>query len=157
MSGLSATLALMLALSLPAGWRRPANEEVDQDWRAKDAKRFLAIDGDFDGDAKKDSAEIVVAADGKSFAIVVDVSSAAQAVILEKGDIGSLARMGIALVKPGRYKTACGKGYWACGVGEPEVLVLKKEAIDFFAEGSADVILYWDPQKKQFNRIQMSD
>ena len=34
--------------------------------------------------------------------------------------------MGIDIVKPGKYKTACGKGYYECEKGEPEVLKLKR-------------------------------
>jgi hypothetical protein len=152
-------VVLAMSVGLPAGWRRPVPAEVKQEWRSKDEGRFLIADGDFDGDKKKDHAEILVEAGGKQFGVVVWLSSARRAMILEKGDIGSLERMGIAIVQPGSYRTACGKGYgdWACANGEPENLALKNQAIDFFAHESADAILYWDLQKKEFNRIQMSD
>lgn len=80
-------------------------------------------------------------------------------VMLEKDRLVNLPRMGIASVTPGSYATACGKGYgeWACAHGEPNVLELKHDAIDFFADGSADAIFYWDSKARNFRRIQMSD
>lgn len=155
----SLTVIGALLFSLPAGWRPPAAEEVNQEWRNKGQGRFLMAVGDFDGDQKKDRAQIVVSSDGRAFAVAVSLSSTPAHLILEKGDIESLSTMGIAPVQPGSYKTACGKGYgdWACANGEPKVLELKTAAIDLFANGSADVILYWDPKSKQFKRVQMSD
>jgi hypothetical protein len=49
-------------------------------------------------------------------------------------DVADFDRFGIDLVKPGEYKTACGKGYgdYACAHGEPDVLKLHKPAIDLF-------------------------
>jgi hypothetical protein len=149
----------MLAV-LPSGWRRPTAAEAGQEWRQKDKDRFLVATGDFDGDKKTDRAEIVVSSDGEEFAIAVWLSGdSSRPLTLERAGIGSLSGMGISRVEPGHYETACGKGYgeWTCSHGEPKSLALRNQAIDFFANGSADVILYWDEKTKQFNRIQMSD
>jgi hypothetical protein len=65
--------------------------------------------------------------------------------------------MGIDVAKPGTYKTACGKGYWACERGEPAVLKLKFPAINFFRFGSGNSYFVWDTKTKKFKRIWMSD
>jgi hypothetical protein len=65
--------------------------------------------------------------------------------------------MGISLMEPGQYKTACGKGYWACKDKEPEVLKIKSSGINYFAFESANSVFFWDASKKEFTRIWMSD
>jgi len=65
--------------------------------------------------------------------------------------------MGVTIAKPGKYKTACGKGYFECEKGEPAELNLKLPAIDYFKEGSANSFFIWDKKAKQFKRIWMSD
>jgi hypothetical protein len=70
-----------------------------------------------------------------------------------------LGGMGIHLVKPGRYETACGKGYGEefCSHGEPKFLKLATDAIDLFRQESADSIAYWDQKRNMFALVQMSD
>jgi len=68
-------------------------------------------------------------------------------------------KMGIRLVKPGSYKTAYGKGYFDRErlEDEPDILVLEKDAIDFFEFESANSIFYWNYIKDKFVRVWMSD
>jgi len=65
--------------------------------------------------------------------------------------------MGVDIVKPGHYKTACGKGYFECEKGEPEVLKLKQPAIDYFRFESANSFFFWDCNTNSFKRIWISD
>ena len=65
--------------------------------------------------------------------------------------------MGINTVKPGEYKTVCGKGYFKCEKGEPEVLKLKRPAIDYFKFQSANSFFFWDDKTGDFKRIWISD
>ena len=65
--------------------------------------------------------------------------------------------MGIVLLGPGKHRTACGKGYWDCGKGEPEVLDLKLPAIDYFTYESANSVFYWNKPSSSFQRVWMSD
>jgi hypothetical protein len=58
---------------------------------------------------------------------------------------------------PGRYETACSKGYWDCQSSEPEVLELRNPAVFFFKEESAASVYVWVPSTKQFRRIWLSD
>ena len=64
---------------------------------------------------------------------------------------------GIALVKPGRYEAACGKGYFDCKPGEPEILRLKRPAIEFFKYESASSIFFWDSKSQKFRQVWTSD
>lgn len=77
-------------------------------------------------------------------------------VILDQSEAW-LKRMGIGLVKPGKFKTACNKGYWGCVPGEPEDLSLTTDAIDYFMFESANSFFFWDSRNNVFKRIWMSD
>lgn len=70
-----------------------------------------------------------------------------------------LVSMGIKHVKPGRYETACGKGYGEefCVHGVPKFLKISADAIDVFKQESADSIVYWDQKLNTFRFVQMSD
>lgn len=65
--------------------------------------------------------------------------------------------MGIRAVKPGSYRTACGKGYAECERGEPRVLRLRNWSIDFFKEESANSFFYWDGRATAFKQVWISD
>ena len=70
---------------------------------------------------------------------------------------GPTLRMGIAIVEPGEYKTACGKGYFDCKKGEPEVLTLNNIGISYFLFESASSIWYWESAKNEFTQIWISN
>jgi hypothetical protein len=148
-------------VSLPAGWRKPIPAEVPGAWRQESATRFLVARSDFDGDGKEDIAELLVDLPGKHFGLFVKLAAAAEWRPLDggQGDVKDLAEFGISSVKPGKYKTACGKGYgdYACSHGEPELLELSKPAVDYFYNESSDFIFYWDTKANKFVKIQMSD
>lgn len=65
--------------------------------------------------------------------------------------------MGIDVAKPGEYKTACGKGYFACKKGESKILKLNRPAIDYFKLGSASSFFFWNDKTNSFKRIWISD
>jgi len=143
----------------PAGWRNPTKAEAGQAWRSGSSHRYLAIRADFDGDGRTDEAKLLVTTAGPGAALVVLLGGSGQGpIILERFDDALwLDVMGIDLVKPGQYRTACGKGYWKCETGEPEVLVLDRPAIDLFKEGSANSYFFFDPATRRFRRVWISD
>lgn len=165
----SSTFILILALAvsesasgeqlLPKGWRRPTTKEFDDEWRRKDPSKFLRARGDFDGDGREDVVELLVQRQGNSAGLFVWRAVNPVPLLLVKFEKKELKLQGTAVVEPGEYRTACGKGYgeWACAHGEPEVLKLKHQAIDLFYEGSAVSIFYWDAARKAFIEVQMSD
>jgi hypothetical protein len=108
-----------------------------------------------------DEAWILLPAEGKGWALFVFLARAGgppSIVRLEAGAKGSAAQwFGIELVRPGDYKTACGKGYFDCEPGEPEVLKLRRPALMFFKYQSAASIFWWDPTTQAFKRTWVSD
>jgi hypothetical protein len=153
-------VGLAAAQELPSGWRRPSPTEASGPWRDKSQTRFLVVKSDFDGDGKLDTAELLVNPLTNQFALFVNLASTGKWQLINKPfDLKSLDRFGINHVKPGKYETACGKGYgdWACAHGEPDWLKLSNPGIDFFYTESSDSIYYWDQQSKEFREVVMSD
>jgi hypothetical protein len=151
---------LAVAQELPSGWRRPIKVEASGEWRQKSRARFLVVKGDFDGDGKPDTAELLVNPLSSKFALFARLSSTNKWQLVGQAvDVKEFDRFGIDLVKLGEYKTACGKGYgdYACAHGEPDVLKLSNAAIDFFYTESSDSIFYWDAGAKAFREILISD
>lgn len=147
--------------SLPPGWRLPTTAETDQDWRNEDSNRYLVVRADFNGDGVTDQAKLLLRDTGPGFglfAFVWQKDGAFKAYVLEEvKDTNYIEFMGIAPKPPGLYKTACGKGYFECGEGEPEEILLRHHAIDYFKEGSANSYFYWDEATETFKRVWISD
>ncbi|MDA8082532.1 MAG: hypothetical protein M0024_02600 [Nitrospiraceae bacterium] len=157
-------LALLLPMELHAqditDWRKPDNKELGSDysWRKEAPELFLTAKADFDGDGKADTARLLINGKKNQMGLLVTLAAKRNAsILLEATDKKEITNMGIKTVKPGQYKTACGKGYWDCKKGEPEILKLKQPAIDFFAYESANSYFVWDKKANAFKRIWMSD
>jgi len=148
-----ATLLEATARSLE--WRPPTPVELDEEWRQTSATRFTIARGDFDGDGKPDEARLLLSHDGKRLAIVATLSSSGERLVSQWE--GGLTRMGIATLPPGRYRTACGKGYFECEPQEPEELVTRWDGIDLFYEESADGVYYMPERDREFVHIRLSD
>src|SRR5712691_1804769 len=148
------TVGLVLGQNIaPTGWRRITQAEAADDWRQKHSTRFLLVKGDFDGDGKPDVAELLLNPGSNRFALFVRLASTSKWERLgEPIDAKNLDRFGIDFVKPGKYETACGKGYgdYACAHGEPDFLTLSTPGIDFFYTESSDSIFYWDQRLGKF-------
>jgi len=65
--------------------------------------------------------------------------------------------MGISIVQPGEYITACGKGYYKCKPNEPTEIESYKPSINFYLFESANSYFYWDDNTKDFKRNWNSD
>lgn len=142
------------------GWRGITKAEAADDWRQKNRTRFLLVKGDFDGDGKPDTAQLLLNPSANQFALFVKQASSAKWQMLgEPFDVKVLDRFGIDLVKPGRYQTACGKCYgdYACAHGEPSFLQLSAPGIDLFYTESSDSIFYWDRKSRKFVEVLISD
>jgi len=142
-------------------WRRPNIKDLGDDygWRKEDPNLYLTARADFDGDGKEDETFLLVNDKESKMGLFAQLSSLpGKKIKLDESDHKSwIEVMGIAVVKPGNYKTACGKGYWTCEKDEPAALNLNLPAINYFKESSANSFFVWDTKKKKFSRIWMSD
>jgi hypothetical protein len=147
----------------PKGWRFPTQADYKDDWVAFRDKLPVPfhVRGDFNGDQTTDDAWMLLRKDNRGWGLFVFLAQPGgphQVIKVEENDMDlSPQSMGINLVKPGKYETACGKGYSDCGPGEPPVLKLKFDAIEYFVFESASSIVYWNEKKQQFVKIAISD
>lgn len=152
--------ALADDMPLPNGWRMPSKLELGDDWRQKDAEKFSVAIGDFNGDGVLDRAILLVSRNGKRAGLYVFLSGNGgfKAYALDvKNSAEVLPVMGIAKVTPGKYKTACGKGYWTCKKNEPSELLVQHDAVEYFKAESTSSYFYWNGQAKSFKRVWISD
>ena len=149
-------------VALPEGWRFPTAEELSDEANRKDspAKYSKAI-ADLNGDGINDEAFLLKSTKFSGEGLFVRLSDNQNEfkwVELDVIDWGNKypkvnLLMGIDIVKPGEYKTACGKGYFECKEGNPKVLKLKRPAIDYFRFESANSFFVWDDKTARFKRI----
>jgi len=160
------SLALIPACSknkaLPEGWRAPTKDELKAAWRSDSKDRFTIVNSDFNADGIHDQARLLVREDEKGFGLFAFVSQpdgTTKALLLDETNEKSLlSYIGIKKAAPGKYTTACGKGYGPkCKKDEPSQIEIKTEAIDFFISESANAIIYWDSERKDFRKVWVSD
>ena len=116
-------------------------------WKAfsKDVPTPFHVQADFNGDGLVDHVWLLLRSSGVGwglFAFLGSKEGQRRAIKLEE-DVGQVPaqHMGVLLVTPGEYDTACGKGYWDCEAGEPEKLKLTLPAIDFFTLRECQFVL----------------
>lgn len=146
---------------LPDGWRFPVEEDYVADWQEfrKEVPAPYHARGDFNSDGLPDDAWILLRTSGKGFgvfALLGQPQGRSKLIQLLDSNNDIAQQYGIALVEPGDHQTACGKGYSECG-GDPEVLHLSTQAIEFFKYESASRIYYWDKSAGVFRQVQISD
>ncbi|HEY3347055.1 MAG TPA: hypothetical protein VGK71_05475 [Nitrospirota bacterium] len=147
----------------PDGWRFPTESDYQEAWKEfrKDVPVPFHVCADFDGNGKKDDAWILIKKDSPGWGLFVFMvqkdGSCNKYKLDESVDNIYLHNMCIDEVKPGKYETACGKGYFECLPDEPKVLKLKNSAIDFFLYESANSFFWWESKTKSFRRTWISD
>jgi hypothetical protein len=151
--------SVCLSQEIPAGWAKPPAKLTGQEFRRKDPNHFLIVTGDFNGDGVQDKALLLVNQHTQKlgFFICLTTATSCDWHRLEVMDIAFIDVMGIAKVKPGQYKTACGKGYWDCGKDEPKRLSTKRDAVEFFKDESASSVYVYNIGKHRFISVATSD
>lgn len=146
----------------PEGWEMPSKSKLQMEpMREKSPTGYIRAYGDFDGDGAEDTALLLVPESGAGYGIFVfrgdGHGNFGPGLPAIREQAGSVEYLGIERVPPGKYRTACGKGYWDCGPDEPEELDLRTDAISVFTFESASAILYWDGERKAFRLVADSD
>ncbi|HEV7693359.1 MAG TPA: hypothetical protein VGO52_21165 [Hyphomonadaceae bacterium] len=155
-------LATIVALSVcsiasaqtpPPGWVRPTDAELQgSDFKARQAKpgKALAVQADFNGDGKQDSAELLIKRGSQTFALFAFIAGAVEPIQIVTSKLEFLERMGVAVSPPGRYETACARGLDRtdpnCERGE-KFIQTKHPSISYFIFESGGDNLYWDGSK----------
>jgi hypothetical protein len=138
-------------------WKHIDKETLAKDnWRTKDLAYFTDIDGDFDGNGKTDKAYIARSDSDRQIALVV-IMNGTEVFILDKLTESDLSIMGIKKTLPGKYVTACGKGYFECSNGDLPEIEISSDSIEFFKNEGASSLFYWNNESRVFNRIWISD
>ena len=135
---------------MPAGFRFPASADYSGDWAAFRAQIPVPfhVTADLNGDGRADEAWLLLADPAPAWALVVFLASPTgthRVIQLQAESKEDVHRYGIMRADPGRYETACGKGFWTCEADEPAVLSLKLPALQFFLFESASCDLLVGP------------
>ena len=147
-------------IELPSGWRNPNREEITDKWRPEGSGPYLVVKEDFNGDGKVDEARILVRNNGQGIGLFVFLSddNSIRTIQLDSLEGSRWIRiMGITTAKPGKYKTACGKGYGNVKGDEPDVIILRYPGINYFMVESANSFFHWDESTRSFQRTWISD
>ena len=162
LAGVVGALAGQANVRAPNGYRFPDETDYSGDWKEFRAKVPIpfVVRADFNGDAVIDEAWLLPANSGPGwglFAVLGSSNGTRRFIRLEQDSKTDVQRFGLSLVDPGQYKTACGKGYWACKRDEPEVLELKSPGFELFMFESASLMFWWDRRSGSFRRTWTSD
>lgn len=152
-------------ITLLEGWRFPTEKELFYVSRKDSPTKYTRAIADLNGDGINDEAFLLKSTKFSGEGLFVrlsDKESGFRWIELDVIDWGKQypnvdLSMGVDIVKPGEYKTACGKGYFECNEGEPKVLKFQRPAIDYFRFESANSFFVWDEKRAKFKRIWMSD
>ena len=149
------------ALELPEDWRIPNSTDIyhPENDRSNNKYQYLKVLADFNGDKITDTAYLLINDKTDKMGLFVNLSKSKSYVLLklDESEKRYINNMGIAIVEPGKYKTACGKGYWKCADGEPAELDLKLPAINFFTFESGNSFWYLDKTLQSFKEVAISD
>jgi hypothetical protein len=159
---LAAVVAGQTGVKAPAGFRFPNDADYSGGWQAFRAEMPIPfqVTADFNGDGISDEAWLLPSTSDPSWALVVFLGSSRgphRVIRLESDSTDGVQTYGIARVDPGRYETACGKGYWDCTRDEPPMLELKLPGLRFFLFEGASSIFWWDGASGRFKRTWISD
>ncbi len=145
-----------------SGWRLPVLADLgnNSEWRKENAELYLTAKGDFDGDGENDGASLLINDKENKTGLFVTLASRTNSppILLESiNDKQAIKGIGIRVVSPDHYKTACGKGYRVCKPDEPSEIQINYPAIDLFQYESSNSFFVWDGKENNFKKIWMSD
>jgi len=146
-------------------WRFPNETDVLYDWEIyrQEGREFYTVAEDFNGDGNQDEAWILIRNDDTEWGLFVFLNANSSDPEIIELDRTKMAEyhpqgMGLWVVPPGHYRSACAKGYGSgCTPEERRFVDLKNPAIDFFMFESANSFFFWNEEIDGFERIWISD
>ncbi len=156
------TLASYAGQLPPDGWRYPGEADFAGGWLAfrDEFPEPYHVRGDFNGNGFEDDAWIMINRDNSGWGLFVIMGKKDMccfAIQLLDSPSTAYTEMGLDLVPPGIYKTACGKGYRECAPDEPEEVELIRPAINVFSYEGASTLYYWDDKSGKFKSVAVSE
>jgi hypothetical protein len=150
------------AYQIDDGWRLPEKKDEIGNWTPGGSnERAYIAHADFNGDGIEDVAFIALPVEGSGWALFVNLNlktGSSQIIkLVENHNNIKPQIMGVAVVYPGEYKTACGKGYWECKGNEPSELKLDLPGINYYCFEGASSFFWWDKATSKFIRTWISD
>ena len=118
------------------------------------------VRADLNGDRVADDAWILIPTTGRGQGVFVFLgqrSGKPRIVQLSYSEELMPQSMYLSELEPGRYDTACGKGYLDCAAGEPAVLRLRRPGVVYAMYESASSVFYWDAEAGEFTKVALSD
>ncbi len=156
-----------LEFTVPNGYRLPIEADNFDDWKTFNAPNHLKAD--FNGDGIEDEAYLLPKKSSKlGYGVFVSLNKSEAAVqsgrkfqmfkLTDRDDMPPQS-FAIELAEPSNeiWKSACGKGYWECGIGEPSAFKINHPSIMFCYIESACTIYMWDSKELTFKEITFSD
>ncbi len=156
-----------LEFKVPNGYRLPTKNDNFDDWKTFNAPNHLKAD--FNGDGIEDEAYLLPKKGSKlGYGVFVSLNKTKAAIqsgrsfqmfkLTDRDDMPPQS-FAIELAEPSNeiWKSACGKGYWECEIGEPSAFKINHPSIMFCYIESACTIYMWDSKKLTFKEITFSD
>ena len=151
------------SIQVADGWRLPNKKDMTGAWSpflGSKGLPYLAY-ADLNGDGISDDAYIALTQKGSQWALFVNLYSKSGKPriikLMEDNSNTPPQNMGISVVSPGKYKTACGKGYWSCKKEEPSELKLSLHAINLYMFESSNSFFWWEKHTGKFVQTWISD
>lgn len=152
---------------VPNGYRLPTKADITGDWKTFNAPNH--VKADFNGDGIEDEAYLLPKKGSKlGYGVFVSLNKSKAAIqsgrkfqmfkLTDRDDM-SPQSFAIELAEPSNeiWKSACGKGYWDCEIGEPSAFKINHPSIMFCYIESACTIYMWDSKILTFKEIIFSD
>jgi hypothetical protein len=122
--------------------------------------RYLSVEGNFEGEGKKEVILLLVRSDGSAFAPFIATENERGIIKLSQVEAASpreyLGKEGVKSARPGRYLTACDKGY-DCYPADKKTITLSFEGVEFFENEGPSRVIYFDPTRRAFTESWLSD
>lgn len=148
------------AVAAPPGWRFPDTSDRIGAWAGTEIP--FHIDGDFNGDGVSDEAWILLRKGGKTWALFVFLhlpDGAGRTLKLLEEHNAPAQRFVLETIRPSTltFRTACGKGTFACARGEPLTIQFRLPSISVCQRESSCSVYVWQPDSDRFQRVRMRD